>query len=132
MRGLYHTNQWILLVSVVVLIIAVYLVYEIPRHTSPWSPVSEAMRHYKYDDALILAKKIAQQHPDDYYGHEYLGYIYLQMGNLNQAELEYSRASELAPPERLKAKAEEVRKRIERESHPRPSATPYRGLDMGK
>jgi hypothetical protein len=37
------------------------------------------------------------------------------MGNLNQAELEYSRASELAPPERLKAKAEEVRKRIERE-----------------
>ena len=121
MRGLYHANQWILVVSVVVLIIAVYLVYEIPRHTSPWSPVSEAMRHYKYDDALILAKKIAQQHPDDYYGHEYLGYIYLQMGNLNQAELEYSRASELAPPERLKAKAEEVRKRIERESHPRPS-----------
>ena len=33
------------------------------------------------------------------------------MGNLNQAELEYSRASELAPPERLKAKAEELRKR---------------------
>ncbi len=123
-RGLHHTNQWILLIAITVLIIAVYLVYEVPRHTSPWSPVYEAMRHYDYERALILAKSIARDHPQDYYSHEYLGYIYLQMGNLNQAEVEYLRASELAPPERLKAKAEEVRKRIERESRPRPSATP--------
>jgi tetratricopeptide (TPR) repeat protein len=124
LRGLHHTNQWILLIAISVLIIAVYLVYEIPRHTSPWSPVYQAMRHYDYERAIILTKKIIRDHPEDYYGHEYLGYIYLQMGNLNQAELEYSRASELAPPEGLKAKADEVRKRIERESRPRPSATP--------
>jgi tetratricopeptide (TPR) repeat protein len=123
-RGLHHTNQLILLVGVVVLILAVYLVYEIPRHTSPWSPVYEAMRHYDYDRALILTKKIVQQHPDDYYGHEYLGHIYLQMGNLNQAEAEYSRAFQLAPPESLREKLRDVRERIERRSHPRASATP--------
>jgi cytochrome c-type biogenesis protein CcmH/NrfG len=124
LRGLYHTNQWVLLIAVTVLIIAVYLLYKIPRHTTPWSPVYQAMRHYDYQRALILAKGIVQRHPEDYYGHEYLGYIYLQMGNLNQAELEYSRASELAPPERLKAKAEEVRKRIERQASSQPNATP--------
>ena len=123
-RGLHHTSQWILVIAITVLLIAVYLVYEIPRHTSPWSPVYEAVRHYNYDRALNLAKSIVREHPEDYYGHEYLGYIYLQMGNLNQAELEYSRASQLAPPERLKAKVEEVRKRIESESRSRPSASP--------
>jgi tetratricopeptide (TPR) repeat protein len=123
-RGVHYTNQWILLVSIGVLILAVYLVFEIPRHTSPWSAVGEAMRHYKYDQALVLTKKIVQQHPEDYYAHEYLGYVYLQMGNLNQAELEYTRASELAPRERLKAKAEEIHKRIERESRPQSSPTP--------
>jgi tetratricopeptide (TPR) repeat protein len=123
-RRLHHTSQWILVIAITVLLIAVYLVYEIPRHTSPWSPVYEAVRHYNYDRALNLAKSIVREHPEDYYGHEYLGYIYLQMGNLNQAELEYSRASQLAPPERLKAKVEEVRKRIESESRSRPSASP--------
>jgi tetratricopeptide (TPR) repeat protein len=123
-RSLHHRNQWILLLVITTLLIAVYLVYEIPRHTSPWSSVYKAMRHYNYDRALDLAKGIVREHPEDYYGHEYLGYIYLQMGNLNQAELEYSRAYELAPPERLKAKVEEVRKRRERESRVRPSASP--------
>ncbi len=123
-RGLHHTNQWILLVTIVVLIIAVYLVYEIPRRTSPWSPVQQAVRHYDYERALNLAKSIVREHPEDYYGHEYLGYVYLQMGNLNQAELEYSRAYELAPPQRVKSELEEVRRRLERQSRVQPSTTP--------
>lgn len=120
-RGLHHTNQWILIINVVILIIAVYLVYEIPRHISSWSPVYQAMRNYDYERALKLVMRIVKEHPEDYYGHEYLGYIYLQMGNLNQAELEYSRASELALPQSLKEKLREVR---ERKSRPRPSTTP--------
>ena len=103
---------------------AVYLIFEIPRQTSPWSPVYQAMRRYDYEKALTLAKRIVRDHPEDYYGHEYLGYIYLQMGNLNAAELEYSRACELAPPKGLQEKVDEIRKRRERESRARPSATP--------
>jgi tetratricopeptide (TPR) repeat protein len=123
-RRLHHTNQWILLVTVAVFVMAVYLVCEIPRQTSPWSPVYWAVRRYDYERALTLAKRIVRDHPEDYYGHEYLGYIYLQMGNLNQAELEYSRAYELAPPKGLQEKLQEIRKRRDRESQPRPGATP--------
>jgi tetratricopeptide (TPR) repeat protein len=123
-RALHHINQWILLVTVAVLVMAVYLIFEIPRNTSPWSPVSEAVRRYDYEKALTLAKRIIREHPEDYYGHEYLGYIYLQMGNLNLAEQEYSRACELAPPKGLQEKLEEIRKRRDRELRPHPSATP--------
>src|SRR4029077_10634345 len=97
---------------------------EIPRNKSPWSPVYQAVWRYDYEKALTLTKRIVREHPEDYYGHEYLGYIYLQMGNLKLAELEYSRACELAPPKGLQEKVEEIRKRRERESQPRPNATP--------
>jgi tetratricopeptide (TPR) repeat protein len=122
-RGLYHSNQLILLVAIIVLVISVFLAYQIPRHISPWSPVYQAMRQYDYARAAELTQRLVQQHPDDYYGHEYLGDIYLKLGNLNQAEQEYSRASQLVPPEHLKAKLEQVRNQIEHQSRPRLNAT---------
>jgi hypothetical protein len=82
-RRLHHTSLWMLLLAVSVLVIVVCIVFEIPRHTSPWSRVQQAVRQYDYQRALKLAKDIVREHPEDYYGHEYLGYIYLQMGNLN-------------------------------------------------
>jgi tetratricopeptide (TPR) repeat protein len=125
LRGLHHTNQWIVLIAVGVLVTTVYLLIELPRRmTSPWSAVAQATRQYDYERAVSLATKVIAEHPDDYYGHEYLGNIFVQMGRLNQAEAEYSRAHELAPPEHLKAKIEEVRKRIEREARTHSSATP--------
>ena len=123
-RKLHHISQWTLLLAIFILIVAVCLVFEVPRHTSPWSGVQQAVRQYDYERALNLAKNIVREHPEDYYGHEYLGYIYLQMGNLNQAELEYSRAYELAPPERVKSKLDDVRRRLERQSRAQSSATP--------
>jgi tetratricopeptide (TPR) repeat protein len=63
-----------------------------------------------YERALNLAKNVVREHPEDYYGHEYLGYIYLQMGNLIQAEQEYS--------------LEDVRRQLARQSGVEPSATP--------
>jgi tetratricopeptide (TPR) repeat protein len=126
LRGLRYTNQLVLLVNVIVLIIAVYLAFEIPSHTNPWSPVYQAVRRYDYERALKLATKIVREHPDDYYGHEYLGYIYSYMGNLDQAEIEYSRAYELALPQSLQEKLRIVRERRERGSPIHPSATPTR------
>jgi tetratricopeptide (TPR) repeat protein len=124
LRKLHNTAQWILLMGLVVLVLAVDLVYEIPRSRSLWTSVNDAMHRYDYQGALILATKIVQQQPDDYYGHEYLGHIHLKMGNLNQAEAEYSRAYQLAPPESLREKLQEVRDKLQRASHPGASATP--------
>jgi tetratricopeptide (TPR) repeat protein len=120
----HATNRWILLLSITVLVLAVYLVYQIPRHISPWSAVYQAMRQYDYARAAELTQKIVRQHPDDYYGHEYLGDIYFKMGNLNQAESEYSRALNLSLPHSLQQKLEQVRERRERESRVGPTATP--------
>lgn len=101
-RKLHHISQWMLVLVIFILVIAVYLVIEIPRRTSPWSRVQQAVREYDYERALNLAKNVVREHPEDYYGREYLGYIYLQMGNLNQAEQEYS--------------LEDVRRRLARQS----------------
>lgn len=108
--NLRHTNQWIAVVSIVVLVLAVYLVSELPRRTtSPWTDVSQAMRRYDYGKALELAKKLTAEHPSDYYGHESLGNIYSAMGDWEHAEAEYSRAYELFPPPDLQRKLEMVR-----------------------
>jgi len=68
LRGLHHTNQWIVLIAVGILVIAIYLVSEFPRRvTTPWSKVDEAMQKYDYNTALSLAKKILAQYPNEYY-----------------------------------------------------------------
>ena len=59
-RGLYHSNRLILLVAIVVLVIAVFLAYQLPRHTSPWSPVYQAMRQYDYNRAADLTRQLVQ------------------------------------------------------------------------
>lgn len=112
LRALQHTNHWIALGIVVVLVITIYLLSELPSRTaSPWRDVSQALSQYDYDKARRLAQKIATAHPTDYYAHEYLGNIYFEMGDLDHAEAEYSRAYELSPPQHLKEKIEGVRQR---------------------
>src|SRR5262249_13151448 len=124
LRGGRQANRWLLVVGIVVLILAIDLVYEIPRQRSPWSPVYQAVRIYDYPRAVELAKRIVQATPNDSYGHEYLGYIYFQMGNLNQAEQEYSRAYDLSPPQGIKQKLEEIRKLRDLQNRTQPPATP--------
>ena len=124
LRGLRYQNHWMMVIGIIVLTLVLYLAFQIPRHTNPWSRVQQAVRRYDYQRALSLATKIVSEHPDDYYGHEYLGYIYYHMGNLDQAEREYSRAYELSLPHDLKVKLEAVRNRRDHESHVQPTATP--------
>ena len=115
--------QWLVVISVTVLAILLYLVFGIPRDTDTWSRVEQAIRQHDYDRALNLVKQIASEDSENHYAHEYLGYIYSQMGKLDQAELEYSRAYELAAKD-LKARLEAVRKRRARQSQIQPTSTP--------
>jgi tetratricopeptide (TPR) repeat protein len=124
---LRRTNRWIAFGVVVVFLLSVYLISELPRRsTSPWNEVNGAMNRYDYSNALNLAKALSHRHPKDYYAHEYLGNIYQEMGDLDHAEEEYSRAYELSPPQVLQEKLKAVRQRRQRESilQPKPAATP--------
>lgn len=125
LEGLRRANRWIAGMVAVVLVLTIYLISELPRRTfHPWSAVSQAMRRYDYEKALGLAKQIAAEHPKDYYAHEYLGSIYLEMGDLVQAESEYSRAYELSPPQHLQEKLKAIRQRRQREESTQPRPTP--------
>jgi cytochrome c-type biogenesis protein CcmH/NrfG len=117
LRKLRRNNQWGLIVGLVILFaVCVYAFYRLPsRHESPWTEVSTAMRQSDYTKALRLAQEQAALHPADYYGHEYLGNIYLAMGDSSHAEAEYVRAYELLPSEDIKAKLDAIHKRRENE-----------------
>jgi tetratricopeptide (TPR) repeat protein len=124
LRGLHHGNQWLVVIGLTVLAILLYLAFGTSRDVDTWSRVQQAIRRHDYHRALNLAKEIVSEDPDDYYGRAYLGYIYSQLGDLNQAELEYSRAYELSAKD-LKARLEAVRKRRARQSHVEPTSTPH-------
>lgn len=124
---LRSTNRWIAFGITVVSLLTVYLVSELPRRsTTPWTEVNQAMHRYDYRRARDLAKALAVQYPKDYYAHEYLGNIYQEMGDLDRAEEEYSRAYDLSPPQVLQEKLRAVRQRRQRELsvQPTPAATP--------
>jgi tetratricopeptide (TPR) repeat protein len=124
---LRRTNRLIALGVIIVFLLTVYLISELPRRsTSPWTEINRAMNRYDYSNALNLAKALSHQYPKDYYAHEYLGNIYQEMGELDHAEEEYSRAYELSPPQVLQEKLKAVRQRRQRESihQPKPAATP--------
>jgi tetratricopeptide (TPR) repeat protein len=123
LRGLHHGNQWLVVIGVTVLAILLYLAFGTPRDVDTWSRVQQAIRRHDYHRALNLAKEVVSEDPDDYYAHAYLGYIYSQLGNLNQAELEYSRAYELSVKD-LKARLEAVRKRRARQTQVDRTSTP--------
>jgi tetratricopeptide (TPR) repeat protein len=127
LRRLRHMNDWMAIGLVILLVITVYLLSELPqRTTSPWSDVTKAMHRYDFRQALHLAKRITSQYPNDYYGHEYLGNIYFEMGDFENAEAEYTRAAELAPPRFLQEKAKNAHARREHEASAKasPATTP--------
>jgi tetratricopeptide (TPR) repeat protein len=127
LEALQKHNRWIVLISLAILGTTIYLISELPRATGgTWSEVSQAMRQYDYARALTLARQISAAHPYDYYGHEYLGNIYSAMGDWANAETEYARAIDLAPPQVLKQKLETVRMRRAHEAGGKasPMATP--------
>lgn len=126
LRELRQRRWWTNILLVAVLVLTVYLISELPRRaSSPWMEVHQAMRRYDYDKALSLAKAIVADHRDDYYGHEYGADIYMAKGDLAHAEAEYSRAYELAPPNAVQAKLNDVRKRRGTESTPAPTLSPW-------
>lgn len=124
LEALQKHNRWTLLISLAILGLTIYLV--LPQTTAgAWSEVSQAMRKYDYPKALYLAGQLSAAHPNDYYGHEYLGNIYSAMGDWANAEAEYARACDLAPPTVLKQKLEAVRRRrAQPPGQASPTATP--------
>lgn len=85
-----------------------------PTHDSSdsWERVTTAMRHQNFLAALSMAQALVRQQPDYYYGHAYLGAVYLAMDDVTNAEAQYSKAYQLFPNEENEKDLSAVRKRM--------------------
>jgi len=77
-----------------------------------WERVTTAMRRQDFPAALSLAQVLVARQPNYYYGHAYLGAIYLAVGDVTNSESQYSRAYELFPSEDNQKVLAAVRKRL--------------------
>ena len=76
-----------------------------------WDQVMTAMRRQDFPKALSMGQALVASQPNYYYGHAFLGAIYLAVGDITNAEAQYSRAYELFPNEESDKDLAAVRKR---------------------
>ena len=86
--------------------------YGLSHGSASWEQVTSAMRRQNFPAALSMAQSLVRSQPDSYYGHSYLGYIYLAMDDVTNAEVQYSRAYQLFPSEENEKNLAAVRKRM--------------------
>ena len=77
-----------------------------------WERVRTAMSRQDFQSALSMANVLVERQPNYYYGHSYLGAIYMAVGNLTNAESHYLRAYQLFPDEQAEKDLAAVRKRM--------------------
>ena len=80
--------------------------------TDSWDRVTTAMKRQDFPAALSMGQALVAGQPNYYYGHAYVGAIYLAMGDVTNAEAQYSRAYELFPNEESEKDLAAVRKRV--------------------
>jgi len=113
-RSICRRLFWLLLLILIVSVLA-FPITQRSRSTSPgdsWSSVDTAMRQQDFSKALTEAQTLVARQPNYYYGHAYLGVIYLAMGDLTNSEAHYEHAYELFPMEQAEKDLAAVRKRI--------------------
>jgi cytochrome c-type biogenesis protein CcmH/NrfG len=108
----------VLLVSIIVGIIvcaAPGFYYGITRGSSQadsWERVRTAMSRQDFPAALSMAQSLVDREPNYDYGHACLGYVYLAMGDITNAEAQYFQADKLFPDEENDKNVAAVRKRL--------------------
>jgi tetratricopeptide (TPR) repeat protein len=85
------------------------------RTTYTWNDIRNLRERGQLSEALSNAKKIVQKAPMDWYGHEFIAYLHLEMGNLSDAEVEFATAFKLWPSKDNEKNLQTIRKRIESE-----------------
>jgi tetratricopeptide (TPR) repeat protein len=70
------------------------------------------MSRQDFPAALSMAQSLVARQPNYDYGHTYLGYIYLAMNDITNAETQYLQADKLFPGEENEKNLAAVRKRL--------------------
>src|SRR5664280_471170 len=91
LRKLRHLLYLLMAVAISAAFPAVYRGFvHGPSDAGGWQAVNTAMRNQNFPLALSLAKILVDRQPNYYYGHSYMGSIYLATGDVTNAESQYS------------------------------------------
>ena len=114
LRKIRTISRWLCgLIVIFIIVCAIPVVQEGQRQNGPsWPQVRAAMDRGDFHGALYFARALVAQQPDFAYGRAYLGYVYLAVDDLTNAEIQYSKAYDLFPDENAKKDLDAVRKRI--------------------
>lgn len=116
-----RSNQAILVVASITVIVLLISRRKPSEPENSWTGITTAMRQSDYPRALSMAQANVALHPNDYYGHAYLGSIYLAMDDLTNSEAQYLKAYELFPIEENEKNLTAIRKRLSMEKDSKPS-----------
>jgi hypothetical protein len=95
-----------------------YLLTDRPNYASRlWVAITTASRRSDFEKARRLAETAVKQYPRDYWSHEWLA-------NVEFEEVEYQRAYDLVPNERIKKRLQEIHIRAAAQHSPTPSPAP--------
>src|SRR5207244_883354 len=85
---------WVLLLFIILSIVSFPFSsrWRPSSRVSSWESVQTDMRQQNFPRALAEAQTLVAREPGYYYGHAFLGAIYLAMGDLTNAETSYSMA----------------------------------------
>jgi cytochrome c-type biogenesis protein CcmH/NrfG len=114
---LRRIRRIVFVLLVLVLIFAIPAFYEgftegFSRAKPSWEQVKAAMGRQDFQGALSMARTLVAREPNYDYGHTYLGYIYLAMGDVTNAVTQYSQACQIFPSEGNEKDLAAMKKRL--------------------
>ena len=128
LRKLAQLQTWFLAVVVIGGICSLFLVHygrmnalrertqEKQEQAYSWKAVDTACDQRDFSRALSLAQALVARRSYDYFGHAYLGNIYLALNDLTNCAASYLRAYELWPSEENDKNLAAIRKRLAMEN----------------
>jgi tetratricopeptide (TPR) repeat protein len=125
-RRIRRTTQTAWVVAILLLTtLVVVTVFQVhfERKNDSWVTVRRLADAAKYEEALTIARHLAEKDPDSPQTRILMGNLQLALGQLHQAEASYARAYELLPNEATMSLLNAVRARIE-DVGPTPTSTP--------
>jgi cytochrome c-type biogenesis protein CcmH/NrfG len=114
LRSLSQRMYYLLLVIGIMCVVAIPVGEHLRSSAQAvsWERVTTAMRRQDFPAALSMAQTLVAHQPDYYYGHAYLGAIYLAMDDVTNAQAQYLRAYQLFPNEEEEKDLAAVQKRM--------------------
>lgn len=104
-----------------------YLLTDRPTYISRlWRAITTASRNSEVEKARRLGETAVKRYPREYWSHEWLADVEFNAKNLTGAEIEYQRAYDLLPNERIKKRLQEIRLRTASQASPSPASSPDR------